>query len=70
MDKFKRNMKTGSAVGDVEFTECATLVFPKLDELADQHGPEADNKKARLRHYKAFSETYFDRRAQAKLVSI
>ncbi|KIV86735.1 hypothetical protein PV11_02330 [Exophiala sideris] len=67
MDKFKRNMKTGSAVGDVEFTECATLVFPKLDELADQHGPDADSKKAKLKHYKAFSETYFDRRAQAKL---
>ncbi|KAI1615166.1 hypothetical protein EDD37DRAFT_649834 [Exophiala viscosa] len=67
MDKLKRNMKTGSAVGDVEFTECATLVFPKLDELADQHGPDADSKKAKLRHYKAFSETYFDRRAQAKL---
>ncbi|KAK4945607.1 hypothetical protein LTR10_015226 [Elasticomyces elasticus] len=66
IDKVKRSMKTGSAVGDVEFTECATLVFPHLDILAAQEGGDAESKKAKLKHYSAFAGTYFDRRAQAK----
>jgi len=69
MGKLKRAMKTSSAVGDVEFTECAALVFPKLDELAVATGDEAQGKREKLKHYKNFSETYFDRRAQAKHVS-
>jgi hypothetical protein len=69
VDKVKRSMKSSSAAGDIEFTECASLVFPALDELAVEQGPEADSKRAKLKHYKSFSDIYFDRRAQAKHVS-
>ncbi len=68
MGKLKRSMKTSSGVGDVEFTECAALVFPALDELAVQEGGEAEKKRDKLKHYKGFAATYFDRRAQAQLV--
>ncbi len=67
--KLKRAMKTSSAASDIEFTECAPLVYPKLDELAAQTGDVAERKRDKLKHYKEFSATYFDRRAQAKHVS-
>ncbi|KAJ9611130.1 hypothetical protein H2200_004313 [Cladophialophora chaetospira] len=64
--KIKRAMKSSSGTGNIEFTECAALIFPKLDELAVATGEEAETKKAKLKHYKGFADTYFDRRAQAK----
>ena len=68
--KIKRAMKTSSGTGNIEFTECAALVFPKLDELAVATGEEAETKKEKIKHYKGFADTYFDRRAQAKHVSV
>jgi hypothetical protein len=68
--KIKRAMKASSATANVEFTECAALVFPKLDELAVATGEEAETKKAKIKHYKGFADTYFDRRSQAKHVSV
>ncbi|KIW23610.1 uncharacterized protein PV07_11797 [Cladophialophora immunda] len=64
--KIKRAMKTSSGPNTVEFTECAALVFPKLDELAVQTGDEAERKRDKVKHYKGFADVYFDRRAQAK----
>ena len=67
-EKIKRKMKTSSGTSNVEFTDCAALVFPKLDELAITTGSKAETKE-KLRHYKGFADTYFDRRAQAKHMS-
>jgi hypothetical protein len=68
-EKIKRSMKTSSGTGNIEFTECAALVFPKLDELAVATGDHAETKREKIKHYKGFAGTYFDRRAQAKHVS-
>jgi hypothetical protein len=67
--KLKRTMKTSSGKGNVEFTKCAALVYPQLDQLETATGGEVETGKEKLKHYKSFVGTYFDRRAQAKEVS-
>lgn len=68
--KTKRAMKTSSREGKIEFTECATLVYPKLDDLVASTGAEAETKKEKMKHYKGFADRYFDQRAQAKHVCL
>jgi hypothetical protein len=60
----------GNTSGDIEFPQVAPLVFPALDELADQTGEEATTKKEKLKKAKNFVSEYFDRRAVAKYVSL
>lgn len=58
----------GDTYGDIEFPEVAPLVFPALDQLADQTGEEAAGKREMLKKAKNFTAEYFDRRAVAKYV--
>jgi hypothetical protein len=69
--KLKSKLKSsdGNTYGDLEFPEVAPLIFPALDELADQTGEEAATKREKLKRAKNFTSEYFDRRAVAKYVS-
>lgn len=58
----------GNTYGDVVFPEAAPLVFPALDDLADQTGEDAATKMQKLKKAKNFTSEYFDRRAVAKYV--
>ena len=60
------SMGKTSALG---FTDTAPLVFPMLDKLDDNDSEEATATKAKLGATNPFAAEYFDRRAQAKLVS-
>jgi hypothetical protein len=60
----------GNTYGDIQFPQVAPLVFPVLDELADQTGEEAATKMEKLKKAKNFASEYFDRRAVAKYVSL
>jgi hypothetical protein len=60
----------GNTYGDIEFPEVAPLIFPALDNLADQTSEEAATKREKLKKVKNFASEYFDRRAVAKYVSI
>lgn len=60
----------GNTYGDIQFPEVAPLIFPALDELADQTSEEAATKREKLKLAKNFTSEYFDRRAVAKYVSI
>jgi len=70
MQKIKGQFSTsnGNTYGDVEFPEVAPLVFPALDDLADQTGEDAATKMQKLKKAKNFTSEYFDRRAVAKYV--
>jgi hypothetical protein len=65
----KHSTQKSSGTHAVEFTECAALVFPTLDDIATSKTPEAEGMKAKLKHYKGFATEYVDRRAQAEHVS-
>jgi hypothetical protein len=65
--KFKAS--SGQTYGDLEFPETAPLIFPALDNLANQTGDEALRKRDKLKKAKNFVENYMDKRAQAKYVS-
>jgi hypothetical protein len=52
------------------FTETAPIIFPALDELDQYQNGETKGVKEKLKHMYAFTGDYFDRRAQAKYVSI
>ena len=66
--KFKAS--SGKSFGDLEFPEAAPLTFPALDNLADQTGEEAQRKRDKLKKGKVFVDNYWDKRAQAKYVSL
>lgn len=66
-NKFKGS--NGKSFGESMFPEVAPLVFPELDRLQDQDGPQATGIKQKLKGEKAFLEDYWDRRATAKYVS-
>lgn len=46
--------------------QAAPLIFPGLDELADQSGEEAAKKQNKVKKSAAFAADYFDKRASAK----
>lgn len=66
--KFKNS--SGTTVGDFKFLEVAPLVFPALDRLDDANGEEAVRLKDKMKASKGFVSSYYDRRAQAKYVSL
>ena len=68
--KHQFSYSNGNTYGDIEFPEVAPLVFPALDQLADQKGEEATTKMEKLKKAKNFASEYFDRRAVAKYVRI
>lgn len=67
-DKFKAS--SGKTYGNLEFPEAAPLVFPALDQLADQTGAEAEEKRNRFKRMGSFVDNYMDKRAQAKFVGL
>ncbi|KAK7421576.1 hypothetical protein QQX98_002043 [Neonectria punicea] len=64
MAKMKHKLRSSS--GEIEFPECAPLVFPALDELDDQQSQEAKTKKEKLSGAKVFVDEYYDKRVQAR----
>ncbi|KAG9663401.1 hypothetical protein KCU64_g1340, partial [Aureobasidium melanogenum] len=63
-DKFRSS--DGTTYGELAFPEVAPLVFPTLDELAAQTGPEAAKKKSNVAKGMAFVGKYWDKRATAE----
>ncbi|KAF7556456.1 hypothetical protein G7Z17_g1448 [Cylindrodendrum hubeiense] len=63
LQKVKHKLRSSS--GEIEFPECAPLVFPGLDDLDDQQSTEATAEKEKFGAKKHIDE-YFDKRAQAK----
>lgn len=60
----------GMTAGDLDFLEAAPLIFPGLDDLADnESGKDTAKKVGKLGNSKQFIEDYLDRRAQANYVS-
>ena len=55
---------------DQAIPDTAPLIFPELDELADQTGDEAVRKQNMLKRSKSFAANYFDKRASAKHVRL
>ena len=66
----KFSSSSGKSYADMEFPEVAPLVYPALDQLADQQGEEAVTKRDKVKKQAAFVTDYWDKRAQAKYVSI
>lgn len=67
-DKFRSS--DGTTYGELAFPEVAPLVFPTLDELAAQTGPDAAKKKSNVAKGMTFVANYWDKRATAEYVSI
>ena len=65
----RRNLRGNDGVtyGDLEMPEAAPLVFPQLDDVATAGEGE---KASRLKRTGKFVADYYDRRAQAKYVSL
>ncbi|KAH0347244.1 hypothetical protein KCU83_g6925, partial [Aureobasidium melanogenum] len=63
-DKFRSS--DGITYGELAFPEVAPLVFPTLDELAAQTGPEAAKKKSNVAKGMTFVANYWDKRATAE----
>ncbi|KAH0361724.1 hypothetical protein KCU84_g6775, partial [Aureobasidium melanogenum] len=63
-DKFRSS--DGTTYGELAFPEVAPLVFPTLDELAAQTGPEAAKKKSNVAKGMTFVANYWDKRATAE----
>lgn len=70
ISRFIRNMKPSKGTTNgLAFTETSPLVFPALDQLADDDTSHAKSTKEKIKGAKNFAGDYFDRRAQAKHVS-
>jgi hypothetical protein len=67
-DKFRSS--DGTTYGELAFPEVAPLIFPTLDELAAQTGPDAAKKKSNVAKGMTFVANYWDKRATAEYVSI
>ncbi|KAI4716242.1 hypothetical protein E4T48_07543 [Aureobasidium sp. EXF-10727] len=63
-DKFRSS--DGTTYGELAFPEVAPLVFPTLDELAAQTGPDAAKKKSNVAKGMTFVANYWDKRATAE----
>lgn len=75
-EKLKKiRLNSAEARGEIEMPECAPLVFPSLDELADQAAIQGENSqaaqgfKAKMKSSQKFVASYMDKRAQATYVS-
>ena len=68
MKKFSNS--SGKTYADMEFPEVAPLIYPALDNLAEQQGEEAVRKRDKLKKKAKFVDDYWDRRAQARYVSV
>ena len=66
----KFSNSSGKTYADMEFPEVAPLIYPALDDLAEQQGEEAVRKRDKLKKKAKFVDDYWDRRAQAKYVSV
>lgn len=66
----KFSNSSGKTYADMEFPEVAPLIFPALDNLADQQGEDAVRKRDKLKKKANFVDDYWDKRAQAKYVSL
>ena len=60
---------SGKTYADMEFPEVAPLIYPALDNLAEQQSEEAARKRDQLKKKGKFVGDYWDKRAQAKYVS-
>lgn len=58
-------LSSGKTYGELELPEAAPLIFPALDQLAENTSEEGVKKQSRLRTSQKFVADYFDRRAQA-----
>lgn len=65
----KFSNSSGETSADMEFPEVAPLIYPALDNLAEQEGEEAVRMRDKLKKKGKFVDDYWDRRAQAKYVS-
>ncbi|KAI4799305.1 hypothetical protein E4T45_11499, partial [Aureobasidium sp. EXF-8846] len=63
-DKFRSS--DGTTYGELAFPEVAPLVFPTLDDLAAQTGPDAAKKKSNVAKGMTFVANYWDKRATAE----
>lgn len=66
----KFSNSSGKTYADMEFPEVAPLIYPALDNLAEQQGEEAVRKRDKLKKKAKFVDDYWDRRAQARYVSV
>ncbi|KAE8449808.1 hypothetical protein EG329_007284 [Mollisiaceae sp. DMI_Dod_QoI] len=66
-----KNMRlsSGKTYGELELPEAAPLIFPALEDLADDASPDAEKKKSKMKSSQKFMADYFDRRAQAKYMA-
>ena len=53
----------------MEFPQVAPLIYPALDNLAEQQGEDAVRMRDKLKKKAHFVDDYWDKRAQAKHVS-
>ncbi|PYH30616.1 uncharacterized protein BO87DRAFT_366698 [Aspergillus neoniger CBS 115656] len=69
MNKVRHRLKSSDAKthGVLPFSECAPLIFPDLDELAEHRGDNQSKLKGTKRR-KEFVSDYWDRRSQAKFM--
>ncbi|GKZ91597.1 hypothetical protein AnigIFM59636_004232 [Aspergillus niger] len=69
MNKVRHKLKSSDAKthGTLPFSECAPLIFPDLDELAEHRGDNQSKLKGAKRR-KEFVSDYWDRRSQAKFM--
>lgn len=65
----KFSNSSGSTYADMEFPEVAPLIYPALENLAEQEGEEAVRTRDKLKKKAIFVDDYWDKRAQAKYVS-
>ena len=65
----KFSNSSGKTHADMEFPEVAPLIYPALDNLAEQQGEEAAMRREKLKKKANFVGDYWDRRAQAKYAS-
>ncbi|KUJ17980.1 uncharacterized protein LY89DRAFT_683942 [Mollisia scopiformis] len=66
-----KNMRlsSGKTYGELELPEAAPLIFPALEDLADDNSQNAEKKKSAMKSSQKFVADYFDRRAQAKYIA-
>ena len=69
VDKVVNNLRRSDGkTSELAIPKAAPLIFPALDDLAEQTGEEAVKKQNKLRKSANFAGDYFDRRARAKYV--
>ena len=69
--KVKHNLKSssGTTYNELDVLEPAPLIFPALD-MQKKQDEEAGKRRKKIENGKRFVDEYYDRRAQAKFVSL